>query len=290
MSSRVHVLAWSALHAAFWMHAAFVDWLRWLRWRAMSILPARKQLIAQPPAHLGIVFAKEEICIERIADLVAWCAEAGIGCITLCDWDGTLLAAENELSLALSTRSIAHSSQAVGGTADAVGVSLRVVTLQTGRDDLVEAARYFCEQVHTQRLAVGAIDEAAIDRYLDTANKSPELVRVSSCAFSPLAPHACAIPAAWMNVCSPFTHRHWYCSSATPRSSVVCCRGNVVSLNMSTWAICDIAAAPCCNRRSSSSQKSGNGMAPKSRISCSEACVMLTCGGGVGTPVESSRT
>ena len=135
------MLAWSALHAAFWMHAAFVDWLRWLRWRAMSILPARKQLIAQPPAHLGIVFAKEEICIERIADLVAWCAEAGIGCITLCDWDGTLLAAENELSLALSTRSIAHSSQAVGGTADAVGVSLRVVTLQTGRDDLVEAAQ-----------------------------------------------------------------------------------------------------------------------------------------------------
>jgi hypothetical protein len=56
---------------------------------------------------------------------------------------------------------------------------------------------------------------------------------------------------------------------------------------MSTWAICDIAAAPCCNRRSSSSQKSGNGMAPKSRIRCSEACVMLTCG---GTPVESSRT
>ena len=77
------MLAWSALHAAFWTHAAFVDWLRWLRWRATSILPARKQLIAQPPAHLGIVFAKEEICIERIADLVAWCAEAGIGCITL---------------------------------------------------------------------------------------------------------------------------------------------------------------------------------------------------------------
>lgn len=175
MASWWHAVAWSALHAAFLMHVALLDLLRWLRIRARRVWTDQIQLVGQQPAHLGVVFAKDEICIERIADLVAWCAEAGIGCITLCDGDGLLQSAEAELSLALRARSVAIKPRA-DGASDSAGLALRVVTLQTGRDELVDAARAFCKQTLGRLLPVEAIDEAAIDRYLATSYESPELV------------------------------------------------------------------------------------------------------------------
>ena len=57
---------------------------------------------------------------------------------------------------------------------------VRVVTLGSGRDDLVVAAQRVCDRVVSGRLAHDAVDEAAVDSELSANEGFPEPVRACS--------------------------------------------------------------------------------------------------------------
>ena len=144
-SAYLCVTAWSALRA-----------------RARLLLPSSLHALAQPPAHLGIVLGDGELEVVQLAKLVGWCVTAGIERMTICDVHGEAAVAPRILCNALRSEGVCvtpaaeakpkhPSSPDAPLTAVLHGedpeLSLRLISLQTGRDDLVGSTRRLCRQV-----------------------------------------------------------------------------------------------------------------------------------------------
>jgi len=202
---RVNTVLLRCVHALHLMCCAALECWRWLRWLLQPLLPLRKRPLQQLPQHVGIVIGEGELGILRVAQVVRWCAEAGVRYLTLCDGHGELLRAEGELRAALDALRVdtcfgAPQPQRMGAQqrmhhAEAedvegqqrgrqqhlpvqphskVRVALRLVSLQTGRDEITGAACRLCELVAANKLPAEAIDEAAIDAQLKGACSWPE--------------------------------------------------------------------------------------------------------------------
>ena len=134
--------------------------------------PPRTFVGAPPsvPEHLGIVLAADEgaaATVAALARLVGWCAAAGVRRITVCDMHGVVQPSTAALRGALGGAAVV----VAGGPFSPVdaGAQVRVVPAQAGREELVATARRLCRDVCDARLAVDAVDEAAVERTLAEA-------------------------------------------------------------------------------------------------------------------------
>lgn len=181
------------LHAAAVTQRAAADLARLPLWRTDRRRPLRRADFARLPSHLGIVLAPRNVAhgVEEVATLVGWCAAAGVQRITLCDAHGALVRCAHDLRSALGAGVCvlrAGEEPPAGGSASAgrgprasasPAVPLvRIVALQTGRDDLVHAARRLCDRVRSGSCDAASIDEAAIEAELvaNAGFPEPELV------------------------------------------------------------------------------------------------------------------
>ena len=165
-----------------------------------------------------IVCGGTEADIKKLAALIGWLASAGVRFITVCDAlsgsdggsssslidgsDACLNRLRDELcAVSLASASVVGSgvvpaasiSRSSAGSASKgrasmqlpaiesageASVAVRVLSLSSGRDDLVQAARRLCERVQAGELPAAKIDEATVEAEL-TANAGfpePELI------------------------------------------------------------------------------------------------------------------
>lgn len=131
----------------------------------LLLFPLRLVSLSKPPAHLGIVLGDNEVTCEadvlRLAHIVCWCIDAGVQRLTLCDMHGKLTAAPRSLCHALQTikadAAVAEAKSERVSSPEAplaiiihdtsCGWSLKLISLQTGRDDIVGAAQKLCRKV-----------------------------------------------------------------------------------------------------------------------------------------------
>ena len=166
--------ALSLLHALYLMCAAALRLLGRRRRRALGPPPT-------VPEHLGIVLAADGDAgaVPATARVVGWCAAAGVRRITVCDMHGVVQQSTAALRGALGGAALLVPGGAWAAAAGD-GAQVRVVAPQVGREELVDAARELCRDVCAARLAVDAVDEAAVERSLAAAGggelPEPELV------------------------------------------------------------------------------------------------------------------
>jgi hypothetical protein len=195
--SVARLLLLRAIHAAFATLFVGLGWYASMR-RAVLRQFFRQTPLAQQslPAHVGIVVGQiESEDMSEVSMVINGCIAHGIRYITLCDLDGTLQRAAPVLRSCLqSTGGVQLLSPGeppalvadAAGQADAArqadmvathGVYVRVLSLQTGRDDLVCAARRLCQEVVAGTLACESVDEAHLDSELNANAGFPEPVR-----------------------------------------------------------------------------------------------------------------
>lgn len=189
MASIFSYCGWRLLQALFLTLEVLQQFGRQLRHRLWR---RRRQLLELPqrtPSHLGVVIASEDAAdIGSIAAVVCASAETGVRYITLCESSGLLLRASAVLRSELRSRGFADAQVlSAGETAAASGelaaraLCVRVVTLGSGRTDLVVAAQRVCERVVAGGLPHEAVDEAAVDAELRANAGFPEPELILQC-------------------------------------------------------------------------------------------------------------
>jgi hypothetical protein len=176
--------AWRLLQSVFLTLEVLQQLSRQLRqqlrqWRSLD-LPQKT------PLHLGIIIASEDAAdAGGVAAVVCASAVAGVRYVTLCEASGELARAVPALRAELHARGLEDAQVLTAGEAPvtsseelaAGALCVRVVTLGSGRDDLVVAAQRVCDRVVSGRLAHDAVDEAAVDSELSANEGFPEPVR-----------------------------------------------------------------------------------------------------------------
>lgn len=181
------LFAWRLLQSVFLTLEVLQHLSRQLRrelrqWRSLN-LPQKT------PLHLGIIIASEDAAdAGGVAAVVCASAVTGVRYVTLCEASGELARAVPALRAELHARGIEDAQVLTAGEAPvtrseelaAGALCVRVVTLGSGRDDLVVAAQRVCDRVVSGRLAHDAVDEAAVDSELSANEGFPEPVRACS--------------------------------------------------------------------------------------------------------------
>ena len=129
-----------------------------------------------------------EFFLPHVARLVDWCADAGIRYVTLCDAEGDLMRAEADLRAALGELGVdatdSHSTlpaarppslpQSPSSAAEGRTIGVRVVHMQTGRDEVMAATRGLCEAAAGRALPPDAINEDVLGARLGAASHWPD--------------------------------------------------------------------------------------------------------------------
>jgi undecaprenyl pyrophosphate synthase len=197
-ASSLALLVLRQVYAA-WLFLVY--WSERLRCLLLDSLVLRRPSLDGLPEHVGIVIGIGEASeTARVAQLVGWCADAGIRRLTLCDAHGELLMRTEKLRAELAARSVAAELEtdapapSAAGTqaaparapAESIGIDggslrrarplrLRVMSSRSGRAELVDAARALCTDARDRRLNPSEIDEAQIDSSLRRARETPEV-------------------------------------------------------------------------------------------------------------------
>ncbi len=192
-----------ALYATlFALEAVRVRLPRWRRPDLSSV---------QVPGHVGVVLASAAGPAElrSAAAAASWLASAGVRYVTLCDAHGDLVRSAREFGSALHAAGCTAPVLAAGepppsgkaqvlpppgrrdagceagygicGDGEGGGcVGVRLVSMRTGRDDLVLAARRLCERVVSGRLRPN-VDEAVLDAEVSANAGFPEPDLILQC-------------------------------------------------------------------------------------------------------------
>ena len=212
MEGALAALLLRAVHAVYSLCLCVLEAARWLRYFVLDMLwPCRLRTNAAPE-HVGVVVGVDEAAqTDRIALLVGWCASAGIRRLTLCDSQGKMLRRARDLGAQLAacdvhaviedeamdpvanvadiTSGAFAPAKALGGK-DGGGSSgelrVRIISTQTGRQELVNAARVLCAEAQAHRLHPSSIDEAFVDATLRRVRKTPEVGLVLQYCEEPL--------------------------------------------------------------------------------------------------------
>lgn len=151
-------------------------------------LLARAHRPCEPPLTRRVHTQDGEFFLPHVARLVDWCADAGIRYVTLCDAEGDLTRAEADLRAALGELGVdatdAHSAlptarppslpQSPSSAAEGRTIGVRVVHMQTGRDEVMEATRGLCEAAAGRALPPEAINEDTLGARLGAASNWPD--------------------------------------------------------------------------------------------------------------------
>lgn len=183
----------SLVHGLYLSLTVAADGAHWLFRRRHSPLPATM------PAHIGIVVGGSEAAaangsfsndghnlwqeqIEQLAAVIGWCYSAGIRYVTVCDARGALVRAASELCNQLHAEGMPSACVLASGEEPLDGApAVRVISLKSGRDDLVDAARTLCERVRAGDLKPSSIDERAVEGELRANAGFPEPSLVLQC-------------------------------------------------------------------------------------------------------------
>ncbi|KAL1530374.1 hypothetical protein AB1Y20_001282 [Prymnesium parvum] len=180
------------MHTVYLLHMVLSSWYT----HAQLLLSCRVASLRRPPSHLGLVIGEGEVRdthdVLQLAKLINWCIGMGMRRITVCDMNGELAATPRSVHNALRSLNVAllpleakladlsspDSPLAITIHGEGDVFVLRLITLQTGRDDIVCAARRLCAKVANGELPPNAIDEAVVEQQLlvNSGFPDPELV------------------------------------------------------------------------------------------------------------------
>jgi hypothetical protein len=196
------LLALRSIHAAFITTIVASRWLRNIyQLITHALLRPEAQRLHSVPSHVGIVVgAADASDVDGVARVVHSCAKDGVTRITLCDPHGELVLAAAKLRASLSEVGLAaqvlmagelpspaSAETKPGGAQDEQsargGLCIRVISLKSGRDDLVCAAKQLCLQVANGRLSSDTINEKKVDAELHANAGFPEPVGSTACAI-----------------------------------------------------------------------------------------------------------
>uniref|UniRef100_A0A8C4JIZ2 Dehydrodolichyl diphosphate synthase complex subunit NUS1 n=1 Tax=Dromaius novaehollandiae TaxID=8790 RepID=A0A8C4JIZ2_DRONO len=138
------------------------------------------------PVHMGLVVTEEEPSYADMASLVVWCMAVGISYVSVYDHNGIfkrnnsrlmdeILKQQQELlGLDCSKYTVEFSNQDKADQVLNCQSTLKVLSPEDGKADIVKAARNFCQLVAQQQRTYADLDVNELDNLLSSTNGFPD--------------------------------------------------------------------------------------------------------------------
>ncbi|XP_032537450.1 dehydrodolichyl diphosphate synthase complex subunit NUS1 [Chiroxiphia lanceolata] len=151
-----------------------------LRWRADG------RALGKLPVHVGLVVTEEEPSYADMASLVVWCMAVGISYVSVYDHNGIfkrnnsrlmdeILKQQQELiGLDCSKYTVEFANQDKTGQVLKCQSTLKVLSPEDGKADIVKAAQNFCQLVAQQQRTHTDLDVNVLDNLLSSTNGFPD--------------------------------------------------------------------------------------------------------------------
>ncbi|XP_064269075.1 dehydrodolichyl diphosphate synthase complex subunit NUS1 [Passer domesticus] len=150
------------------------------RWRADG------RGLRKLPVHVGLVVTEEEPSYADMASLVVWCMAVGISYVSVYDHNGIfkrnnsrlmdeILKQQQELlGLDCSKYSVEFANHDKTGQVLNCQSTLKVLSPEDGKADIVKAAQNFCQLVAQQQRTHSDLDVNMLDNLLSSSNGFPD--------------------------------------------------------------------------------------------------------------------
>ncbi|KAM9383298.1 dehydrodolichyl diphosphate synthase complex subunit NUS1 [Phaethornis superciliosus] len=138
------------------------------------------------PVHMGLVVTEEEPSYADMASLVVWCMAVGISYVSVYDHNGIfkrnnsrlmdeILKQQQELlGLDCSKYTVEFSNQDKADQVLNCQSTLKVLSPEDGKADIVKAAQNFCQLVAQQQRTYTDLDVNVLDNLLSSTNGFPD--------------------------------------------------------------------------------------------------------------------
>ncbi|XP_074394025.1 dehydrodolichyl diphosphate synthase complex subunit NUS1 [Zonotrichia albicollis] len=150
------------------------------RWRADG------RALRKLPVHVGLVVTEEEPSYADMASLVVWCMAVGISYVSVYDHNGIfkrnnsrlmdeILKQQHELlGLDCSKYSVEFANHDKTGQVLNCQSTLKVLSPEDGKADIVKAAQNFCQLVAQQQRTHSDLDVNMLDNLLSSTHGFPD--------------------------------------------------------------------------------------------------------------------
>ncbi|XP_071405062.1 dehydrodolichyl diphosphate synthase complex subunit NUS1 [Pithys albifrons albifrons] len=150
------------------------------RWRADG------RALRKLPVHVGLVVTEEEPSYADMASLVVWCMAVGISYVSVYDHNGIfkrnnsrlmdeILKQQQELiGLDCSKYTVEFANQDKTGQVLNCQSTLKVLSPEDGKADIVKAAQNFCQLVAQQQRTHTDLNVNVLDNLLSSTNGFPD--------------------------------------------------------------------------------------------------------------------
>ncbi|XP_037247613.1 dehydrodolichyl diphosphate synthase complex subunit NUS1 isoform X1 [Falco biarmicus] len=150
------------------------------RWRSDG------RALQKLPVHMGLVVTEEEPSYADMASLVVWCMAVGISYVSVYDHNGIfkrnnsrlmdeILKQQQELlGLDCSKYTVEFANQDKADQVLNCQSTLKVLSPEDGKADIVKAAQNFCQLVAQQQRTYTDLDVNVLDNLLSSTNGFPD--------------------------------------------------------------------------------------------------------------------
>ncbi|XP_002735327.1 dehydrodolichyl diphosphate synthase complex subunit nus1-like [Saccoglossus kowalevskii] len=158
------------------------------RKRTRDRLQSDARSLNKLPLHIGLLVLEDDISYTDVANIVVWCMTVGISYISLYDTQGDfkrnctkinneILKKQEEVLGNESTKCLFHLYRGgieVHNKVNDCRIHVNLLSLEDGRQDIVRAAKYFCQQVACKRRKVNDLNPTVLENDLQGNDIFPD--------------------------------------------------------------------------------------------------------------------